>query len=176
MNRRVLVAGIGNIFLGDDGFGVEVAQRLQRCAVPPGVHVEDFGIRGLHLALELLEGYDALVLVDAVPMDEVPGTVVLLEPELDAGYPQGARMDGAPDGAHLEAHSMSPTVVFDMLAGLGGHVDRIFIVGCQPLRVDEGIGLSAPVAAAVDRAVEAVVELLAELCAPAYPNGREASP
>jgi hydrogenase maturation protease len=175
VNRRVLVAGIGNIFLGDDGFGVEVAQCLQRGAVPAHVHVEDFGIRGLHLALELLEGYDALVLVDAVPMDEVPGTVVLLEPEIDADPLEGARIDGA-DGAGFEAHSMSPTVVFDMLAGLGGHVDRIFIVGCQPLRVDEGIGLSAPVAAAVDRAVEAVVELLAELCAPAYPNGREASP
>ncbi len=171
MNRRVLVAGIGNIFLRDDGFGVEVAQRLQARVMPHGVHLEDFGIRGLHLALELLEGYDALVLVDAVPMDEVPGTVLLLEPEF-AGSPEGAR----DDGAGFEAHSMNPTVVFDMLAGLGGHVDRIFIVGCQPLRVDEGIGLSAPVAGAVDRAAEAVVELLAELCTPAYPNGREASP
>ena len=104
-------------------------------------------------------------------MDEVPGTVLLLEPEF-AGSPEGAR----DHGAGFEAHSMNPTVVFDMLAGLGGHVDRIFIVGCQPLRVDEGIGLSAPVAGAVDREAEAVVELLAEFAHTRDPNGREASP
>ena len=78
----VLVAGIGNIFLADDGFGVEVAQRLRRPALPDGVRVEDFGIRGVHLAYELLDGYDALVLVDAVPMGEPPGTVAVIEPEL----------------------------------------------------------------------------------------------
>ena len=80
----MLVAGIGNIFLGDDGFGVEVAQRLADRPMPEGVQVADFGIRGVHLAYELLDGYDALVLVDAVPMGEPPGTVAVIEPELDA--------------------------------------------------------------------------------------------
>ena len=82
MSARVLVAGIGNIFLGDDGFGVEVAQRLRRRPARDGVRVEDYGIRGVHLAYELLDGYDALVLVDAVPMDEPAGTVVSKRPSL----------------------------------------------------------------------------------------------
>ena len=162
---RVLVAGIGNIFLGDDGFGVEVAQRLRARPVPEGVRVEDFGIRGVHLAYELLDGYEALVLVDAVPMGEEPGTIALLEPEisdLDAGD------DPVPT---LEAHSMSPAVVFDMLAGLGGKVDRILIVGCEPETVEEGIGLSEVVAASVDLAVVAVDDVLAELCPSASPTG-----
>ena len=132
----MLVAGIGNIFLGDDGFGVEVAQRLLARPVPEGVRVEDFGIRGVHLAYELLDGYDALVLVDAVPMGEAPGTVALIEPEISELEPGD---DPVPT---LEAHSMSPAVVLDMLAGLGGKVDRILIVGCEPATVDEGIGLS----------------------------------
>jgi hydrogenase maturation protease len=168
--NRVLVAGIGNIFLGDDGFGVEVAQRLRTRKVPPGVRVEDFGIRGVHLAYELLEGYEVLVLIDAVPIGEAPGTVTLLEPELDAD-----------DGDHgdapvLEAHSMSPAVVLDLVAGLGGRLDRVLIVGCEPANTEEGIGLSAPVAAAVEPAVDAVEQLLDEVCAPAYSNRREANP
>jgi hydrogenase maturation protease len=157
-NRRVLVAGIGNIFLTDDGFGVEVAQRLRARPVPDGVRVEDFGIRGVHLAYELLEGYETLVLVDAVPMGEAPGTVALLEPEI-------SELEHGDDPAPtLEAHSMSPGVVLDMLAGLGGRVDRILIVGCEPESVEEGIGLSDVVAASVDRAVEAIDDVLAELC------------
>jgi hydrogenase maturation protease len=158
---KTLVAGIGNIFLGDDGFGVEVADRLSTGPLPPGVRVADFGIRGVHLAYELLEGYDALVLVDAVPMGESPGTVALIEPDLDAL----ARPDGAGDGEAptMDAHSMNPAVVLGMLSGLGGRVDRVVVVGCQPANLDEGIGLSPPVAAAVDRAVEAVGEVLLEL-------------
>jgi hydrogenase maturation protease len=162
---RVLVAGIGNIFLGDDGFGVEVAQRLRTRPVPDGVRVEDFGIRGVHLAYELLDGYEALVLVDAVPMGEEPGTIALLEPEISELEPGD---DPLPT---LEAHSMNPAVVFDMLAGLGGRVDRIVIVGCEPATVEAGIGLSDPVAASVDRAIEAVDEVLAELCQSASPTG-----
>jgi hydrogenase maturation protease len=162
--RRVLVAGIGNIFLSDDGFGVEVAQRLLTRPVPDGVHVEDFGIRGVHLAYELLDGYETLVLVDAVPMGEAPGTVALLEPEL-------SELEIGDDPAPtLEAHSMSPGVVFDMLAGLGGKVDRILIVGCEPATVEEGIGLSDVVAASVDRAIAAVDDVLAELCPSASPK------
>jgi len=166
-SARVLVAGIGNIFLGDDGFGVEVATRMRGHTVPEGARVEDFGIRGVHLAYELLDGYDAVVLVDAVPMGEEPGTIALIEPEL-------SELERGDDVAPtMEAHSMSPAVVLDMLAGLGGRVDRVLIVGCQPASLEEGIGLSEPVAVAVDRAVEAVDELLVELCAPSHPERRE---
>ena len=156
----MLVAGIGNIFLGDDGFGVEVANRLAGRALPDGVRVADFGIRGVHLAYELLDGYDALVLVDAVPMGEPPGTVAIIEPELRrrSARPTTTRAPA------LDAHSMNPAVVLGMLASLGGQVDRVLVVGCQPSVIDEGIGLSSPVAAAVDRAVDAVLEALAELC------------
>ena len=102
---KILVAGIGNIFLGDDGFGVEVAARLAGAELPEGVRVEDFGIRGVHLAYELLDGYDALVLVDAVPMGEPPGTVAIIEP--DPVEPTWAN----PAAPAMDAHSMNPAVV-----------------------------------------------------------------
>ncbi len=159
MNHRILCAGIGNIFFRDDGFGVEVANRLSRLAVPDCVRVEDYGIRGVHLAYELLEGYDALVLIDALPLgDEPPGTVVVLEP--DAPPLSDIGDDVAPV---IDAHSMNPQVVLTTLANLGGSVGRILVVGCQPATVEEGMGLSEPVAAAVDRGVEIVSELLTEL-------------
>jgi hydrogenase maturation protease len=155
----VLVAGIGNIFLGDDGFGVEVAQRLTGASWPEGVRVEDYGIRGVHLAYELLDGYDALVLVDAVPMGESPGTLALIEPT-GLGEPETDDPSPAPV---MDAHSMNPAVVLGMLRSLGGHVDRVLVVGCEPSAIEEGIGLSPPVAAAVDGAVRAVSDALAEL-------------
>jgi hydrogenase maturation protease len=155
---KVLVAGIGNIFLGDDGFGVEVANRLTDLPSVEGVQVADFGIRGLHLAYELLGGYDALVLVDAVPMGEEPGTVAVIEPDLDAIRPPDDALAPA-----LDAHSMNPVVVLGMVASLGGSVERVRIVGCQPAVIEEVIGLSPPVAAAVGPAVEAVQEILVDL-------------
>ncbi|HKE76203.1 MAG TPA: hydrogenase maturation protease [Acidimicrobiales bacterium] len=161
MTRRVLVAGIGNIFLGDDGFGVEVANRLASHPQPEGVRVADYGLRGVHLAYELLDGYDVLVLVDAVPMGEAPGTVAVIEP--DVPEPVDAGDDVAPV---VEAHSMSPGVVLGMLAGLGARVGRIVVVGCEPADVGEGIGLSEPVAAAVGPAVELCREVLAEMVQP----------
>jgi len=157
---RVLVAGIGNIFFGDDAFGVEVAQRLTGRPVPEGVKVVDFGIRGVHLAYELLDGYDALVLVDALPMGEPPGTIAVIEPEL-GGYE--ATDDAAP-AAPVEAHSMSPAVVVGMVAGLGASVGRVLIVGCQPAVVEEGIGLSPVVASVVETGVATVLEVLADIC------------
>ncbi|GAA2775096.1 hydrogenase maturation protease [Nonomuraea dietziae] len=99
MSRKVLVAGVGNVFLGDDGFGVEVAGRLlSEAGLPDGVVVADFGIRGIHLAYELLAGYDEVILVDAVPMDEPPGTLAVLEPSLDEAGPRGRRVRAG--GAH----------------------------------------------------------------------------
>ena len=158
MTRRVLVAGIGNIFLGDDGFGVEVANRLARRSVPEGVRVADFGIRGIHLAYELLDGYDALVLIDAMPMGDEPGTLAVIEPG-----PLPPPADGDDLAPVVDAHSMNPGVVLSMLAGLEASVGRIIVVGCEPANLDEGIGLSPPVSDAVDRAVDLCEDVLAEL-------------
>ncbi|MCU1494964.1 MAG: hupD1 [Acidimicrobiaceae bacterium] len=164
MKGRVLVAGIGNIFLGDDGFGVEVASRLALRSLPQGVRVADFGIRGVHLAYELLEGYDALVLVDAVAMREPPGTVEVIEPARESARPGEDLDDRAPV---VDAHGMSPDVVLALLARLGGAVERIYVVGCQPASLSEGIGLSPPVAAAVEGATELCVQLVADIVQPA---------
>ena len=160
---RTLVAGIGNLFLSDDAFGVEAAQRLSGRPLPDGVRVEDFGIRGIHLAYELLDGYDTLILIDAVPMGEPPGTLAVIEPVRPTGPRPG------PDGADLpavDAHTMSPDVVLATLARLGGSVDRILIVGCQPAVLDEGMGLSPAVEGAVDAAVELCLQLLRDVAHP----------
>jgi hydrogenase maturation protease len=153
---RILVAGIGNIFFGDDGFGVAVAGRLAAADLPEGVRLGEYGIRGLHLAYELLDGYDVLVLVDALPMGEAPGTVAILEVD---------PTDFEPDPTSpMDAHSMSPATVLGLLAGLGGRLDRVLVVGCDPAILDEGIGLSAVVETAVAAAADATRELLSELC------------
>jgi hydrogenase maturation protease len=156
MSRRVLVAGVGNVFLGDDGFGVEVARRLGGDAFPPGVEVADFGIRGVHLAYELLGGYDTLILVDAARRGEPPGTVFVLEPDF-ARAP-----DPEEDGRTLDAHSLDPEMVLAILKDLGGTVGRVRIVGCEPADLREGMDLSPPVLAAVDEAVRIVRRLVAE--------------
>jgi hydrogenase maturation protease len=147
---KVLVAGVGNIFLSDDAFGVEVANRLGQEPMPPGVKVADFGIGGVHLAFELLEGYDAAILVDAVPRGGEPGTVCVIEPEVD-----GAQCEGL-----VDAHGLDPESVLTLLDRLGGAVGRLLIVGCEPASVEDGMGLSPPVAAAVDEAVDVVRSLV----------------
>jgi hydrogenase maturation protease len=166
MSQTILVAGIGNIFLSDDGFGVEVANRFAQRVLPHGVRVEDFGIRGVHLAYELLEGYDALVLVDAVDLRDAPGTLSVMEPELDATY------GGDEDSPGMDAHSMSPEVVLGTLARLGGTVERILVIGCQPATFEEGIGLSPAVADAVNPAVELCSQLVAEVLRPVRKEAR----
>jgi hydrogenase maturation protease len=165
MSRRALVAGIGNIFLSDDGFGVEVANRVAARRLPPGVQVADFGIRGVHLAYELLEGYDGVVLADAVPMEEAPGTVAVIEPDPD----DIGRLAATPDNPEpaFDPHNMSPDLVLSTLSRLGGSVGRILVVGCQPASLKEGMGLSPPVAAAVDDAVEWCLQLVNEIMQPA---------
>lgn len=167
MSGGVLVAGIGNIFLSDDGFGVEVAHRLAAEAVPPGVRVVDYGIRGVHLAYELLDGYDGLILVDAVPMGEEPGTVALIKPT-SAGDDGGGM--GAPV---IDAHSMSPDVVLATLSRLGGTVEHIYVVGCQPASLEEGIGLTPPVEQAVGSAVDLCRQLAADMAQPLGKGTRE---
>lgn len=150
----VLVAGIGNIFFGDDGFGVEVANRLKARPPRSGVRVVEFGIRSLHLAYELLDGYDTLVLIDAISIGEPPGTVAVVEPDRSAT-----------DAPSLDAHTMNPEAVLGMLDNLGGEVRRVLVVGCQPAVISETMGLSSPVADAVEQAVQVVDELLDELMA-----------
>jgi hydrogenase maturation protease len=161
--ERVLVAGIGNMFLGDDGFGPEVVRRLaQRGGVPDDVRVTDYGIRGMHLAYDLLEGWDALVLVDTMATDSGPGEVVVLQV-------------GAADlgDSTFDAHGMDPAAMLASLDRLGGTLPPTYVVGCRPADLDEGIGLSAPVAAAVPAAVEAIDTLLRRLsAAPAAETGR----
>jgi hydrogenase maturation protease len=150
--RSILIAGIGNIFLGDDGFGVEVAQRLARRPWPAGVHVGDFGIRGYDLAYALVAGHEYAILIDACPRQQPPGTVFVIEPDVDAEPPM------------LDPHSMDPLQVLRLARTLGELPGTVTIVGCQPktLGPDEGqMGLSPEVAAAVDRAA-VVIEMLIE--------------
>jgi hydrogenase maturation protease len=150
---RLLVAGIGNIFLGDDGFGVEVAKRLTSREWPASVRVADYGIRGMHLAFELLERqYEMTILIDATPRGGEPGTVYLIEPDLGA--------DDSGGEVAANAHGMNPQAVFAMLRSLGGVPGRVVIVGCEPADVEEGIGLSEPVNRAIDEAVSLVVDLV----------------
>jgi len=153
---KVLVAGIGNIFLGDDGFGVEVVKHIDTWSLPDAVRnsvtIGDFGIRGVHLSYELLNDYDALVLIDAMPLGEAPGTVVTFEPDIESVDPASA-----------DAHSMNPAIVLGLLANMGGRVPRVVIVGCQPMTTEEGIGLSEPVLAAVAPAVATVRQVLTDI-------------
>jgi hydrogenase maturation protease len=154
--RRVLVAGIGNVFLGDDGFGVALAGRLARRALGRGVDVVDFGIRGMDLALAL-QDYDAAVLLDATPRGAAPGTLYVIEP--DAGEEETA----------LDAHGMDPVKVLALSRAMGGSPPRTLVVGCEPqTRMsadDEEIvaALSEPVRAALDEAVRLVESVLDEL-------------
>ncbi|MEU9143856.1 hydrogenase maturation protease [Streptomyces sp. NPDC048349] len=155
MSGRTLVAGIGNVFLGDDGFGVETVRALSAHELPDGVEVVDFGVRGVHLAYQLLDGYDTLVLVDATARGGEPGTLYVIEPDGGAG----------PGGAVLDGHHMSPDAVLALLdtlcAGTGtAPPRRTLVVGCEPASVEEGIGLSPPVAAAVPQAARMVLDLL----------------
>ncbi|HEY8256332.1 MAG TPA: hydrogenase maturation protease [Gemmatimonadales bacterium] len=156
--RSILVAGIGNVFLGDDGFGVEAAQRLSRRSQPKGVRVEDYGIRGYDLAYALMARPDLAILVDACPRGEPPGTVYVMEPDLD-------RLD-APDaqGATLpDAHDMNPVNVLRLARALGGTLGRVVVVGCEPATLGPPEGsmeLSEPVRAAVDEAVEVVEDIV----------------
>jgi hydrogenase maturation protease len=144
---------VGNIFFGDDGFGVTVVQRLASEALPDWVKVADFGIRGIHLAYDLLDnGYETTILVDATARGGEPGTVYLIEPDLETLESPG---DGSPD-----AHGLHPAAVFGLLRALGGMPGRVLLVGCEPSRTSEVMGLSAPVTLAVEEAVQVILTLV----------------
>jgi len=150
---RLLVAGIGNIFLGDDGFGVVVADRLRRETWPDGVVVADFGIRGVHLAYELAGGaYDAAILVDAVARGGSAGTLYAIDAAAD-------REEG---GSAMDAHNLTPAVVIAWLRRLGAGC-RVLVVGCEPASLEELMELSPAVAGSVEGAVHLVRDLVAEL-------------
>jgi hydrogenase maturation protease len=157
---RILIAGIGNIFLGDDAFGVEVARRLSWRAWPDGVRVADFGIRGFDLAYALLDDYDAAILVDATSQGGDPGTIYTIELEC------GGENEG-PKAVEMETHGMNPMRVLEMAHALGGQPRRILVVGCEPETFgdqEEGaLGLSATVEAAVDVAIGVIDRLVAKI-------------
>ena len=154
---RILIAGIGNIFLGDDGFGSEVARRLAGKSFPDEVRVVDFGIRGFDLAYALMDGFDVTIFIDATSRGGEPGTIYTIEPDL-------GELNGL-DGQQMmvETHGMNPMKVLSMVKTMGGEFKRILLVGCEPetLGPEEGqLGLSEPVTAAVDEAVRVVESLV----------------
>jgi hydrogenase maturation protease len=150
---RLLVAGIGNIFLGDDGFGSAVARRMNEQTPVDGVDVVDFGIRGIHLAYELAGGkYDAAILVDAVSRGGTPGTLYAIEPA-DHGTEQEVG----------NGHSVTPTMVLSWVRKVGGQCGRVLVVGCEAASVEERMALSSEVASSVDAAVEMIRGLVVEL-------------
>ncbi len=158
-HKRILVAGVGNVFLGDDGFGVEVVRRLAGRDLPEGVEVVDFGIRGMDLAYALQDDYEAVVFVDATPRGEKPGTVYLIEAEVEE--------DGE---VALDTHGMDPVKVIKLSRALGAKPTRTLVVGCEPQVVLSGedydemlMELSEPVQAAVEEAVKLVESLVKEI-------------
>ncbi|MCC5579068.1 hydrogenase maturation protease [Microtetraspora sp. AC03309] len=169
---RVLVAGIGNIFLGDDGFGVEVVRRLDQVEVPAGVDVVDFGIRGMDLAYALQRDYAAVLFVDAAPRGEAPGTLTLLEPRLsDEG------------GVPVETHGMDPVQVLRLARELGRIPPRVLVLCCEPTSVLRGtpdedvlVELSPPVRAAAGEAARMVVSVVADLIAESGGPGPDERP
>ena len=160
--QQILVAGIGNTWLRDDGFGSEVASRLADRELPSGVTVMDFGTGGLDLAYEVMRGYDALMLVDVSRQGGEPGTLYVMEAdEADVSA-------GIEDGAMLDPHGMDPETVLRFVRAVGGWPGKVIVIACEPAEVEDfGIGLSDEVSAAVDHAVELVVTTIVEL-------GREA--
>jgi hydrogenase maturation protease len=151
--KRILIAGIGNIFFGDDAFGCEVAQRLLQRELPPEVAVIDFGIRGLDLAFALLENYELSILIDATPRGGAPGTLYVIEVDLN---------EVEIETSSLETHAMNPLRVLALVKSMGGRPGRIVIVGCEPspISAQEDAGLSKPVVAMLDKATELVGSLI----------------
>jgi hydrogenase maturation protease len=163
MTKTILIAGIGNIFLGDDAFGVEVARSLLHRTLPGEVQVKDFGIRGFDLAYTLLNPWHTVILVDALPRNEAPGTLFVLEPDLSGlGDPGAVGMD-------LNPHGMDPMRVLNLAAALGTIAARILVVGCEPKdfgdELEGRMGLSPQVQGAVDEASNIVEELVGTILA-----------
>jgi hydrogenase maturation protease len=154
MNQQILVAGIGNIFSGDDAFGVEVIREMMLHTLPEAVCVNDFGIRSYDLAYAIMDGYETTILVDATSRGQSPGTVYLIEPDVEFLSGQ----------ANVDAHGLDPVGVLQLVRALGGRLGKLYLVGCEPevLESDE-IGLSPSVRAAVPEAVRMIESLVCRL-------------
>jgi hydrogenase maturation protease len=156
--RSILVAGVGNAWLHDDGFGGEVARRLEQRELPPAVTVMDAGTGGLDLAYEVMRGYDGLVILDVSKQGGEPGTLYVMEPDEDEIE------GGIEDGETINPHAMDPQTVLRFVKSIGAWPGRVVVIACEPARVEEmGWGLSDEVSGAVERAVELVVETIDEL-------------
>lgn len=156
--KNILVAGIGNIFFGDDAFGCEVAAQLMRRPLPEGVRVIDFGIRSYDLAYAMIDGPDVTIFIDATPRGQPPGTIYLIEPDPNI-------LEGTSDEI-ANAHSMNPVLVLQLIRSLGGRPERLYLVGCEPavLETEDGtMGLSPPVQAAIPEALEMIESLIRDL-------------
>jgi hydrogenase maturation protease len=168
VGSRILIAGIGNIFFGDDAFGVEVAWRLAARSLPDGVQVVEFGIRGLDLTYALLEPHEAVIIMDAVPRGGKPGTLYVIEPELQ-------QLEDADSPAPMmETHNLDPLKVLALARSMGGKLDRVLLVGCEPETLgheqDFQFGLSDSVRSAADEAVQLIESLVAKLLGAAEPT------
>jgi hydrogenase maturation protease len=155
MSGTVLVAGMGNIFLGDDAFGVEVARSLAQRPLPAGVRVADFGIRGFDLAYAFMDGYETVILVDATQRGGAPGTIYVIEPDREDPELEPS--------AEIEAHAMNSAAVFRLVKSMGGQLPRTIVVGCEPESLggeDGAMGLTDPVQAAIMPAVLCIEEIL----------------
>jgi hydrogenase maturation protease len=161
MTARILVAGVGNIFLGDDGFGVEVALALSKRQLPESVSVKDFGIRGFDLAYALLDPWDAVIIVDALPRGQTAGTLYVVEPDV-AALPGALSQDTA-----INPHGMDPVRVLNLAASQGTISAQVLVLGCEPQdfgdELEGRMGLSSPVQAAVEEAANMVLELAARI-------------
>ena len=156
--KQILVAGIGNAFLRDDGFGGKVAERLLERELPSGVTALDFGTGGLDLAYEVMRGYDALLMIDVSQQGGEPGTLYVIEPD------EAEVASGIEDGEVINPHGMDPQTVLRFVKTVGGWPGKVVVVACEPTAVEEmGMELSPAVSDAVDRAVELVLEQIAEL-------------
>lgn len=167
---RILVAGIGNIFMGDDAFGVEVARRLAEREWPAGVRVVDFGIRGFDLAYALQDGYETTILIDAYPCGDAPGTLYVVEPDVASLGPEQA------DSGVVDAHGMDPVKILRLAASMGGPLKRMLLVGCEPatLGPEEGLmGLSEPVRGALPEAVKLVESVVNRVLSGEWPGTKE---
>ncbi|MDP9117574.1 MAG: hydrogenase maturation protease [Actinomycetota bacterium] len=152
---RTLIAGLGNIFETDDGFGVEVARVLAGTAWPDGVELRDYGIRGVHLAYQLLEAYDLVVIIDAVQRGGAPGTLYVIEHAADE-----TAAEPAPDAPTMDAHDLGPDGVLALVPRLGGTLGRVIVIGCEPASIEPGMTLSAPVTSSVEGAADLVREIV----------------
>ena len=156
--RKILIAGVGNAWLRDDGFGGEVARKLEQLELPDGVVVMDAGTGGLDLAYEVMRGYDALVILDVSRQGGEPGTLYVMEPD------EESVSGGIEDGEVINPHAMDPQTVLRFVKSIGAWPGRVMVIACEPADVEEmGWGLSEQVQEAVDRAVKLVVETVEEL-------------